>query len=118
MPLDDGAGAGVQRPGTAIVAEPLPGVQDVGLVRRGERLEAGEAREERRESGAHGRDRGLLEHELAQQHLVRRGRGAGRGAPRQLAPMRVVPGEQSIHQPRRRRFLHRLAPPPRPTNLK
>ena len=51
VPLDDGAGAGMQRPGAAVVAEPLPGVQDVALVRRGERLEARKAREERREPG-------------------------------------------------------------------
>ena len=43
MALDDGPGAGVQRAGAAVVAKPLPGMQHLGFVSRGERIEARES---------------------------------------------------------------------------
>ena len=52
MALDDGPGAGVQRAGAAVVAKPLPGMQNLAYVRGGKRMEVGKARQENRETGS------------------------------------------------------------------
>ena len=101
MLLDDGAGAGMERPGAPVVAETLPCVQDVVFVGRGEGVEGRKAREEGREPGLDRRHRGLLQHELAEQDLVGRGSLTGSRPPGQLATVGVVPGEQPLDQPRR-----------------
>src|SRR4029077_7346415 len=86
------AGMEIARP--RVVAQTLPGMQHVVELRQGERFDIGPALEEAREVRTDGRDRGLLQHDLAEPHAIRIGRLARQRAPRQAAAMPVVPGEQ------------------------
>ena len=94
VPLDDGAGAGVQVAGAGVIAEPLPELQHLVERGRGERANIGPARHESVEIGADSRDRRLLQHDLAEPDAVGVGRLPARRAPRQVAAVAVVPGEQ------------------------
>ena len=111
MALDDGPGAGVQRAGAAVVAKPLPGMQNLAYVRGGERMEVGKARQENRETALDRRHGGLLQHEFADQDPVGRDRPTASGAPGQLTRAGVVPGEQAFDQPCRCRLRQLLRPP-------
>jgi hypothetical protein len=108
--LGHGAGAGVQIAGAGIIAKPRPGRHQIGLGRGGERLHRGPARYKFRETRAHRRDRGLLQHDFGQPHAVGIGCvAAGGGAPRQIAGMRIIPGEQSGGDGGRTLGGHRIA---------
>ena len=111
MALDDGPGAGVQRAGAPVIAKPLPGMQHLGLLRGGKRMEARKARQERRKARLDRGYRGLLQHELADQDAIGGDGCAGSSAPGQLARVGVVPGEQAVDQPSRCRLRHPPCPP-------
>ena len=68
---DDRAGRRVELAGPAVVAQPLPQLEDLGLVRLGQRLDRREPREEPLEVGDHRRDRRLHQHHLRDQDAVR-----------------------------------------------
>ena len=92
--LDHGAGAGVQVSGASVIAEPGPGFQHVIERRRSQRADIVPALQETGVIGRDGLDRGLLQHDFGEPDPVRIGALAGRRAPRQLAAMAVVPGQQ------------------------
>ena len=94
MRRDDGLRAGVQVAGAGVIAEPLPGMQHLVERGGGQRTNIGETRHELVKIGADRRDRGLLQHDLAEPDAVGVGASAGRGAPGQVAAVAVVPGEQ------------------------
>ena len=95
MSGDHSAGAGMEVAGARVVAEPLPEMQDFVERGRRERRNVGPACHESVKIGAHGRDRRLLQHDLAEPNAVGIGTHAHRRSPRQIAAMAVVPGEQS-----------------------
>ena len=94
MRRDDGLRAGVQVAGAGVIAQSLPGVQHLVERGGGQRANIGAARHESVKIGADRRDRRLLQHDLAEPDAVGVGALAGRGAPRQVAAVAVVPGEQ------------------------
>ena len=96
MRRDDCLRAGVQIAGAGVVAEPLPGVQHLVERGGGQRANIGKTRHESVKIGADRRDRGLLQHDLAEPDAVgvgrvgrvrraRAGRGGG-GRTRRAAP--------------------------------
>ena len=92
--LDDGARAGVQVSGAGVIAEPSPEFEHVIERRRGQCADVVPALQETGIIGRDGLDRGLLQHDFGEPDPVRIGALAGRRAPRQLAAMAVVPGQQ------------------------
>ena len=86
--------AGVQVAGAGVVAKPGPGGQHGFQRRRGQRVHRREAAYEAFIVGYDRRDRGLLQHDLAEPDAVRDRRLAGLRAPRQAAPMAVIPAQQ------------------------
>ena len=86
--------AGVQIARAGVIAEPGPGLQHVVERRRGERLHIRPARQEFRVIRPDRLHGGLLQHDLRQPDVIGIGPLARRGAPRQMAAMPVVPGEQ------------------------
>ena len=93
---DDGAGAGKEIARARVVAEALPGMQHLVERSRGKRAQVGPAREERARNRPDGRDGGLLQHDLAEPDAVRIGPLAWPRAPRQVAAVPVVPGEERL----------------------
>ena len=92
----DGLGAFVQVARARVVAEPSPRRQNVVERRRRQGVDGRPAAQERdvvRDDRLHGR---LLQHDLAQPDAVGIGSHPGSSAPRQIAPLRVVPAEQRI----------------------
>ena len=94
VPLDHDAGAGVQIAGAGVIAEAGPGLEHVVERRRRQRPNIGPARQKARVIGPDRLDRGLLQHDFGEPDAIRIGALARRRAPRQLAAMAVVPGEQ------------------------
>ena len=92
--LDHGFGAGVQVAGAGVIAEAGPDAQHILEFRRGKRAHIGPAFEESRVVRRDGPDGRLLQHDLGQPDVIRVRALARRRAPRQLAAMAVVPGEQ------------------------
>jgi hypothetical protein len=76
--------------GAGVVAEALPGVQDVIFGSSGERGEIGEAAKPLFIIGDDGGDLGLLEHELGDEDRVR----IGSAAPGKIAGVLAIPGEK------------------------
>ena len=87
--------AAVEVARAVVVAEPRPGGEDLLLRLLGERLQGGEALQERLVVGSRRLHRGLLEHDLGDPDAV----GVRRPAPRELAPVAVVPAQEGA--PRR-----------------
>jgi len=78
----------------AVIAEALPGVQDVGFVGLCQAFEVRKACDEGAETATDGGNRGLLQHQLADQDLIGIDGHAGQGAPGEMATMVIIPGEQ------------------------
>ena len=102
VPLDHDAGASVQIAGAGVIAEAGPGLEHVVERRRRQRPEIGPARQKACVIGPDRLDRGLLQHDFGQPDAIRIGALSRRRAPRQLAAMAVVPGQQ-VQGPRRRK---------------
>ena len=103
MAGDDGTGAGVQVAGAGVIAEPLPLMQHVVERRCGKRANVGKPRHESVKIRGDRDDRGLLQHDLAEPYQIGIGALARQRAPRQIAAMAVVPGEQCGRVGSRRR---------------
>ncbi len=89
-PVADGLGGGVEIARASVVAETLPGVQDVGLLGAREAFNIREALEPRSIIREHGRDLGLLEHDLGDEDGV----GVLRLAPGEVTAVFAIPGEE------------------------
>ena len=85
--LHDGAGGLLQVTDAAIVAQPLPELEEGGLVGIRQRLHGGEGGEEAVEVGLDRLGAGLLEHDLGDQHAV----GVGGLPPGEIAAVVAVP---------------------------
>ena len=83
----------VQMAGPGIVAEPFPELEHRLLVRRGQRRYVGEGAHEALEIGDDGVDLGLLQHHLAEPHVI----GPAVVPPRQAPTVLPVPVQQSCH---------------------
>jgi len=94
--LDERARASVQIAGASVIAEPGPDLQHFLERRRGERADARPALEEFGVIGQNRADPRLLQHDLGEPDPIRIRALAGARAPRQLAAMPVVPGEQGL----------------------
>ncbi len=73
VPLDHGAGAGMQIAGAGVIAEPGPGFEHIVERRRRQRAQIGPARQETRVIGRDGLDRGLLQHDFGEPDAIRIG---------------------------------------------
>ena len=92
----DFAGAGDEVAGPGIIAEAGPFGEDVLIARCGQRRDRRPARDEPLEPRHDRRDRGLLEHDLAQPHAIGIGRRlAGRRTPRQAPEVIHIMLEQA-----------------------
>ncbi len=89
-----GLRAGVQIARARVVAEPGPQPQHVVERRGRERVHIRPARDEAEKIGRDRLHGGLLQHDLGQPDAIRIGGLAAQRAPRQLAAVAVVPGEQ------------------------
>jgi hypothetical protein len=96
--LLDGLRRRVQVPRPAVVAQSLPQPQHGLLVRRREVIHRGQRLDEAVEVGDHRSDLRLLEHRLADQHVVGVRRLARFGPPGKAAVVRVVPLQQAFAQ--------------------
>ena len=94
VPLDYGAGAGVQIAGAGVIAETGPGLEHLFERCRRQRPDIGPARQKARVIGPDRLDCGLLQHDFGQPDAIRLGALARRRPPRQPAAMAVVPGQQ------------------------
>ena len=74
-----------------VVAESLPGGDDVGLACVGQHFERGKSLQETRVELHHTRDLSLLEHQLRDEDVIR----VPRVAPRQVARVALVPGAEA-----------------------
>ena len=109
VPLDHGAGAGVQVAGAGVIAEPGPGLEHVVERRRRERPHVAPARQEARIIRRDRLDRRLLQHDFGQPHAIRIGAlaaaaraTAARGdGGRTRRAMRWVAGMKSAARPSR-----------------
>ena len=79
-----------------IVAKPLPSVEHLVEGRRRQRFETRPSPDKRTEIGFHRRRGGLLQHNFAQPYPVGVHLSTGRGAPRELALIEVVPFQQYL----------------------
>ena len=85
---------GVQVSGAGIVAEALPQLEHLVLVRVREICDSRESLEESRVIARDGLCARLLEHDFGQPDAI----GIARAAPRKVAPLNVVPVEQKFIQ--------------------
>ena len=92
--LDDRARRRVQSSRTRVVAEPRPLREHLLDRRRGQRLDVGKRGDESFVIRQHGLDPRLLQHDLGDQHAIR----IAALAPRQRAPIRAIPREQSARR--------------------
>ena len=95
--VDDHPRRGVQLPGAAVIAQPLPGLEHVCLLGHRQRLDIREPAEKPLEIGDHRGDRRLHQHHLGDEDPV----GIGIGSPGEL-PMRFFipcdqPGPDGTH---------------------
>jgi hypothetical protein len=93
--FDHGPRAGVQVARPRVIAEPGPRLEHVVERACGQRGNARPALEKACIIGCDRFDGCLLQHDFGKPDPVRIGLFAGRGTPRQRAPMPVVPGEQN-----------------------
>jgi hypothetical protein len=87
----DSLGGGVEITSARVVAETLPGVEDVRFCRGSERGEIREALEPTAVVGDHRRDLCLLQHQLRDEHRVR----IARVTPWKIAAMLAIPGNDT-----------------------
>ena len=91
VPRYDHSRRPVQLPGTPIVAQSLPVAQNFRFLGLGQRTGVGKSPQEPLVVAQHRDDLRLLEHDLADPNGI----GIAGIAPRQIAPMAAIPGEQS-----------------------
>ena len=83
----------MQIAGASVIAQPLPGMEHLVEISRGQILDPRPASEKIAKIRTDGRDRRLLQHDLAEPDMIRVGALAGLGPPGQAPPMAVVPAE-------------------------
>ena len=90
--FDDQFGATVKVARPRVITEALPGMENVGFSRAGERTNGGETAELSNIVRDHGCSLGLLEHDLGDQDGV----GVVAAAPWESAAVAAIPGEKRL----------------------
>src|SRR6185437_13423636 len=98
MALHHGAGTGMEMARPRVIAQALPGMENILERRRGKRAEIGPARHETVKMASYGRHRRLLQHDFAEPDAIGVGTLARQRAPGQVTAMAVVPVEQALRQ--------------------
>src|SRR4029077_13517647 len=92
--LDDHASAAMKIARARVIAQPLPGMEHLIEVGRGQILHCRPAGKKIAKVRTDGRDRRLLQHDLAEPDMIRVGALAGLRPPGQAPAVAVIPGEE------------------------